>query len=48
MKIVLITTAVLLIATALFSQGVVKSLAELGAFLTIVGYLYSRQRQPSK
>ncbi|MDB1124463.1 hypothetical protein [Vibrio algarum] len=48
MKIVLISSAVLLIVTALSTQGVIKSLAELGAFLIIVFYLFSRQRQPSK
>lgn len=48
MKIGFISSAVLLIVIALFSQGVVKSLAELGAFLTIVIYLFLRQRQPGK
>lgn len=48
MKPALIATAVLLIATALFSEGVIKSLAELGAFVSIVYYLFLRQSNPNR
>ena len=48
MKFLSIICAILLITLALFTQGVIKSLAELSAFLLVVYYLYLRKSQPSK